>query len=46
MYVNIKAGNNVESPLHFTYEPNAAEKALFTITGTTTSPSLAFNNFA
>lgn len=46
MYMWVQAGTDNESPLHFTYNPNTANYAYFTSSGTTTSNNLGFNKIA
>lgn len=46
MYMWVQAGKDIESPLHFTYNPNTANYAYFTCSGTTTIDNLGFNQIA
>lgn len=46
MYMWVQAGKDIESPLHFTFNPNTANYAYFTSSGTTTSDNLGFNKIA
>jgi hypothetical protein len=43
MYMYVYGGYDIESPIHFTYDPNTTATANFTSSGTTTSDNLGFN---
>lgn len=43
MYMYVYGGYDIESPIHFVYDPNTAGTAQFTSSGTTTSDNLGFN---
>jgi hypothetical protein len=43
MYMYVYGGYDIESPIHFIYDPNTAATANFTSSGTTTSDNLGFN---
>ena len=42
MYMWVQAGDDIESPLRFTYDPNTANKAHFVASGPTKSTKLGF----
>lgn len=46
MYMYVRAGKDIESPLRFTYNPNTSNYAYFTSSGTTTIDNLGFNQIA
>jgi len=46
MYMWVQAGNDIESPLRFTYDPNTANYAWFTSSGCTLNDSLALDKVA
>lgn len=46
MYMWVQAGKDIESPIHFTYNPNTANYAYFTCSGTTTIDNLGYNKIA
>jgi len=46
MYMWVQAGKDIESPLHFTYNPHTLNYAYFTSSGTTTIDNLGFNKIA
>jgi hypothetical protein len=43
MYMYVYGGYDIESPIHFTYDPNAPGTANFACSGTTTSDKLGYN---
>ncbi len=43
MYMYVYGGYDIESPIHFTYDPNTPGTATFTSSGTTTSDNLGYN---
>ena len=46
MYMWVRAGKDVESPLRFTYSPNTTDIAYFTATGSTGSPRVSLTKVA
>jgi hypothetical protein len=46
MYMYVYGGYDIESPIHFIYDPNTAGTANFTCSGTTTSDKLGFNDIS
>jgi hypothetical protein len=46
MYLWVQAGNDIESPLHFTYNPNTPNYAWFTSSGCTLNDALGLDKIA
>ncbi len=46
MYMWVQAGDDIESPFRFTYNPNTADIAYFSATGSTKSTRLSLSNVA